>query len=502
MTEPIKISSQNRPLTCDEYDTNLDIVIDRANHVGTQSCNTINDLDSCLVNAPTITGLTTIINQTTTRVSNLENTLSASGSIANDLNTLESALTADINQNRASITTLEVDLDALEVRVLGTESNLTSLTTLVTNNNTQSTTSINSIIAVNNTQNTRLTSVENRATTLNSNILTEATARQNADNNLQADINAEETNRINAVANVQNNLDLEENARIAGDTQLQNIINSSVDTIEAQITSANNSRIAGDSNLQAQINSLTSSLSSAIPTGSILPYAGNFNVVPTGFLLCAGAAVSRTTYSTLFSIISTRYGSGNGTSTFNLPDLRDRSLYGAFGGNLDSASPTLGSNSKTLSIANIPSHTHNLTEIAHTHTVNTEHAHGLSIKPHNHTAGTIGAHSHSLNPYRLVALGDGDNGNGAELSAVPGGSNTYPNTATNNASGPVISNTTISIYPVGQDPNVNKTDLSGGTITTTSNSNANTVYTTSSQGSGTSFDVVSASVRLNFIIKT
>lgn len=502
MTEPIKISSQNRPLTCDEYDTNLDILRDRANHVGTQSCNTINDLDSCLVNAPTITGLTTIINQTTTRVSNLENTLSSSGSIANDLNTLESALTADINQNRASITTLEVDLDELEVRVLGTESNLTSLTTLVNNNNTQSTTSINNIIGVNNTQNTRLTNVENRATTLNSNILTEATARQNADNNLQADINAEETNRINAVAAVQTNLDLEENARIARDTQLQTNINSATNTLAAQITSANNSRIAGDSNLQAQINTLTSSLSSAIPTGSILPYAGNFSVIPTGFLLCSGGAVSRTTYATLFSIISTRYGSGNGTSTFNLPDLRDRSLYGAFAGNLDNATTTLGSNSKTLSIENIPMHNHTLTEVPHTHTVDTEHAHRLTIKPHNHTAGRVGAHLHSLRPFRGVALGGGTNGHGAELTDVPGGNNSFPNTTSNDAAGPVINNTTVNIYPIGQNPNINKTDLSGDVLTTTNNSNANVVYTTSSRGTGTSFDVVSASVRLNFIIKT
>ncbi len=55
-------------------------------------------------------------------------------------------------------------------------------------------------------------------------------------------------------------------------------------------------------------------------TGVILPYAGTS--APTGFLLCDGSAVSRTTYSALFAITGTAYGVGNGSTTFNVPDLR------------------------------------------------------------------------------------------------------------------------------------------------------------------------------------
>lgn len=57
-----------------------------------------------------------------------------------------------------------------------------------------------------------------------------------------------------------------------------------------------------------------------------MPFAGG--TVPDGWLLCDGTAISRTTYPALFSAIGTAHGSGNGTSTFNLPDLRGRFIRG------------------------------------------------------------------------------------------------------------------------------------------------------------------------------
>lgn len=68
-------------------------------------------------------------------------------------------------------------------------------------------------------------------------------------------------------------------------------------------------------------------LTSLLPAGSIIPFAGSN--IPAGYLLCNGAAVSRTTYANLFGVISTLYGAGDGSTTFNLPDLRDRFLEGA-----------------------------------------------------------------------------------------------------------------------------------------------------------------------------
>ena len=66
-----------------------------------------------------------------------------------------------------------------------------------------------------------------------------------------------------------------------------------------------------------------------MPAGSVIPFAGSS--APTGFLLCDGSAVSRTTYATLFTALggeSSPYGLGDGVSTFNVPDLRGRVVAG------------------------------------------------------------------------------------------------------------------------------------------------------------------------------
>lgn len=83
--------------------------------------------------------------------------------------------------------------------------------------------------------------------------------------------------------------------------------------------------------LQALVNDL-SSLASVlkgqtfyVPVGGIIPFGGDTgSVLPGGWLLCSGAAVSRSTYADLFSVIGTNYGVGDGSLTFNLPDLQGR----------------------------------------------------------------------------------------------------------------------------------------------------------------------------------
>ena len=70
------------------------------------------------------------------------------------------------------------------------------------------------------------------------------------------------------------------------------------------------------SNIQAQINNCSQAI-----VGSIIPYAGSS--IPSGYLLCDGSAISRTTYNALFQAIGTTYGAGDGNSTFNIPVLKD-----------------------------------------------------------------------------------------------------------------------------------------------------------------------------------
>lgn len=65
---------------------------------------------------------------------------------------------------------------------------------------------------------------------------------------------------------------------------------------------------------------------SLVNTGTILPHGSS--TVPSGFLSCDGSAVSRSTYADLYGIIGTTWGSGDGSSTFNLPDLRGAAIRG------------------------------------------------------------------------------------------------------------------------------------------------------------------------------
>ena len=116
---------------------------------------------------------------------------------------------------------------------------------------------------------------------------------------------------------------------------------------------------------------LTSDVSASLPSGTVVPFAGTS--APTGYLLAQGQAVSRSTYSDLFSAIGTTYGTGDGSSTFNLPDLRGRVVAGKddMGGssanrltdqtgglNGDTLGDTGGSETHTLTEAQLAAHTH------------------------------------------------------------------------------------------------------------------------------------------------
>lgn len=93
-----------------------------------------------------------------------------------------------------------------------------------------------------------------------------------------------------------------------------------------------------------------------VPTGAVLPYGGT--TAPGGWLLCNGQAVSRTTQATLFAVIGTTYGDGDGTTTFNLPDLSGRFPLGA--GNGHSRGDEGGAEAHELTTEEMPTHNHRL----------------------------------------------------------------------------------------------------------------------------------------------
>lgn len=98
----------------------------------------------------------------------------------------------------------------------------------------------------------------------------------------------------------------------------------------------------------------------AMPVGAVVEYGGS--TVPAGWLLCDGSAVSRATYAALFAAIATTFGAGNGSTTFNLPDLRGRLIAGAGNGNDGTTAVTwtlgqvIGAYTATITQATLPNY--------------------------------------------------------------------------------------------------------------------------------------------------
>ena len=101
-----------------------------------------------------------------------------------------------------------------------------------------------------------------------------------------------------------------------------------LETVNSAPIMANGKNIVRSVNgVNADNNGNVSIQNSSLPIGSYIQFAGS--QAPSGFLVCNGGAISRTTYANLFAVIGTTYGSGDGSTTFNLPNLTDRFLQGS-----------------------------------------------------------------------------------------------------------------------------------------------------------------------------
>lgn len=156
--------------------------------------------------------------------------------------------------------------------------------------------------------------------------------------------------------------------------------------------------------LELAIQSMTQNLNNFYSTGTIneigaiVAYGGT--LPPTGFLLCDGTAISRATFSALFAVIGTTYGTGDGSTTFNLPNLKGRVPVG-----LDTSQTEFNTMGKTGGHKLLQAHTHGsitLTPNAGT-TAGTAVKGGTGAPDYTATTGsTGGGNAENLQPYQVV----------------------------------------------------------------------------------------------------
>ena len=146
-----------------------------------------------------------------------------------------------------------------------------------------------------------------------------------------------------------------------------------------------------------------------VPVGTINMYAGATTDVPSGWLLCDGSAVSRTTYAQLFAVLDTEYGVGDGASTFNLPNFVTDNKFPRAATNDAGRGTTGGASDVTLTSAQsgLPAHNHSITDPQHRH----------SLTPGSGSAGgtnvQTGPTGGSLDPTGYASTGISINNNTA-----------------------------------------------------------------------------------------
>lgn len=216
-----------------------------------------------------------------------------------------------------------------------------------------------------------------------------------------------------------------------------------------------------------------------VPIGAITMFGGA--TPPANWLMCDGSSYSTAApYDKLFAVL--QYAHGGSGANFNVPNVQGVFPLGA--GASNALGSKAGSYTYTISLANLPSHAHPITDVAHNHGVNQwAHSHVIGTGGHSHSIST-GGHSHSLTAQVLTPNAGGN--------ASAGGGWGF-NTIGTNAVGDLGGSTNA----VG--------NLGGNTDTQSSavsvNASGTGLSITQAVGSGSAMSIVPSYVALSFIIK-
>jgi len=193
---------------------------------------------------------------------------------------------------------------------------------------------------------------------------------------------------------------------------------------------------------QAGLQGNTGAMGDGLPVGTV--YAYTSTTAPAGSMLCDGSQISRTLYPAAFAVIGTQFGSGDGSTTFNLPDLRSRFVLGSGqGSGLTSRiiASTGGEENHVLVVAELASHTHG--GVDHLHDLQ-NHYHYCSGVDHLHG---LGGHSHSCGQPASINYGTTSPGYafyqcaGSNTGGPNAGSNASDRSLAFNSNGPSPNNT-------------------------------------------------------------